>query len=355
MGLRRKDRPIKPLGLFLLLVVLLVGLTARRDVTRVSAAVPGPIEKDKIGIYSPPNKTWYLKYANDDGWSNIQTVRFGSVDTSWKPMVGDWNSNDEQNIGLYRPDQKTWYINITNGDGWGFVNSVRFGSSDTSWIPVVGDWQGDDMDRMGLYSPSQKTWYLKDVNNDGWSNVTTVRFGSDDTSWVPVAGDWNGDGTDTIGLYSPPQKTWYLKDANNDGWGNVTTVRFGSTNTSWEPVAGDWNGDGTDTIGMYRPDQKTWYLKDANNDGWGGSPRCDLDPLIPAGCRWLVNGEAGNNGVVLMISSLSLVWFREMPNVLDFFIIHHILDWNCVNGNVGSEALTILLTAGIFPNIHTDK
>jgi hypothetical protein len=223
---------------------------------------------DHIGFYKPGDKSWYLKEANDNGWVNITTIRFGSTDTSWVPVVGDWNSNDQQNIGLYSPAQKTWYINYLNVDGWGAVNTYRFGSTDPSWIPVVGDWSGIDLDRMGMYSRTQKTWYLKDSNNDGWSNVTTVRFGSVDSSWLPVVGDWNGDGTDTIGMYSRTQKTWYLKEANTDGWSNVVTVRFGSTDPTWVPVVGDWDGDGIDTIGMYSRTQKTWYLKEANTDGW---------------------------------------------------------------------------------------
>ena len=224
---------------------------------------------EMIGMFSPAQKSWYLKDANSDGWKNVTTVSFGSVDTSWKPVVGDWNGDGTDTIGLYSPPQKTWYLKDANNDGWGNVTTVRFGSTDTSWVPVVGDWNGNGTDTIGMYRPDQKTWYLKDANTDGWGNVTTVRFGSVDTSWVPVVGDWNGNGTDTIGMYSPPQKTWYLKIANNDGWGNVTTIRFGSTDTSWLPVHGDWDGNYSDTVAMYRPDQKTWYLKDANNDGWG--------------------------------------------------------------------------------------
>ena len=70
------------------------------------------------------------------------------------------------------------------------MQTVRFGSVDTSWVPVMGDWDGDGLDTIGMYRPDQKTWYLKDANNDGWGNVATVRFGSTDTSWAPVSGRW---------------------------------------------------------------------------------------------------------------------------------------------------------------------
>ena len=72
----------------------------------------------------------------------------------------------------------------------GNVQTVRFGSTDSSWIPVVGDWNGDGTDTIGMYSRSQKTWYLKGGNTDGWGDVTTVRFGSIVTSWTPVVGKW---------------------------------------------------------------------------------------------------------------------------------------------------------------------
>jgi len=230
----------------------------------------GPLPwEDSIGMYSRGQKTWYLKDANNDGWGNVATVRFGSTDSSWIPVTGDWDGNNADTIGIYSRGQKTWYLKDANTDGWENVSTVRFGSTDSSWIPVVGDWNGYGMDTIGMYSQSQKTWYLKDTNTDGWSDVSTVRFGSTDSSWIPVVGDWNGNGTDTIGMYSRTQKTWYLKGGNTDGWGDVSTIRFGSTDSSWMPVAGDWDGNGTDTIGMYSRTQKTWYLKGGNTDGWG--------------------------------------------------------------------------------------
>ncbi|MBW2648150.1 MAG: hypothetical protein JRE23_18725, partial [Deltaproteobacteria bacterium] len=76
--------------------------------------------------------------------------------------------------------------------GGACVTTVRFGSTDSSWIPVVGDWNGSGTDTIGMYSRTQKSWYLKSANNDGWPNVTTVRFGSTDSSWFPVVGDWDG-------------------------------------------------------------------------------------------------------------------------------------------------------------------
>jgi len=228
----------------------------------------GCVSGDLIGMYSRSQKTWYLKDANNDGWGNVSTVRFGSTDSSWIPVEGDWNGNGTATIGMYSRTQKTWYLKGSNTDGWGDVTTVRFGSTDSSWIPVVGDWDGDNTDTIGMYSRTQKTWYLKDSNTDGWGDVTTIRFGSTDASWVPVVGNWNGCTGDKIGMYSPAQKSWYLKSANSDGWINLVTVGFGSTDTSWVPVAGDWNGFGIHEIGFYSPAQKTWYLKNVNTDGW---------------------------------------------------------------------------------------
>ena len=195
---------------------------------------------DLIGMYSRGQKTWYLKDANNDGWDNVSTVRFGSTDSSWSPVEGDWNGNGTDTIGMYNRTQKTWYLKGSNTDGWGDVTTVRFGSTDTSWIPVVGNWDGFGDDTIGMYSRTQKTWYLKTCNTDGWTGLTTVRFGSADASWLPVVGDWNGWGDDTIGMYSRTQKTWYTKNVNDDGWDNVLTIRFGSTDTSWSAEAGDW-------------------------------------------------------------------------------------------------------------------
>ena len=243
------------------------------------------------GLFSPPQRTWYLNKTHIDGWGNLQTVRFGSSDTSWIPVVGDWNGTGWDHVGIYSPPQRTWYLKDANDDGWSNVQTVRFGADDTSWVPVVGDWNGDGFDTIGMYSPPQRTWYLKDANDDGWGNVQTVRFGSADTSWVPVVGDWDGDGVDTIGLYSPDQKSWYLKEANNDGWGNLQTVRFGSDDTSWIPVVGDWWGSINDEIGLYSPLQRTWYLKyNIHADGWNNITTVRFgasDPsFVPVTGKW---------------------------------------------------------------------
>ena len=91
---------------------------------------------------------------------------------------------------MYSPSQKTWYLKYANNDGWGNLSTVRFGSANTSWVPVAGDWNGWGDDTIGMYSPSQKTWYLKGANDEGWANVLTIRFGSTSTSWSAEVGDW---------------------------------------------------------------------------------------------------------------------------------------------------------------------
>ena len=228
----------------------------------------GCVSGDLMGTYSRTQKTWYLKDANNDGWSNVSTVRFGSTDSSWIPVEGDWNGDGTDTIGMYSRTQKTWYLKGSNTDGWADVTTVRFGSTDTSWVPVVGDWNGNGTDTIGIFEPATKSWYLKGSNTDGWGDVTTYRFGSTNTDWVPVVGDWFKFGRDYMGMYEPAAKSWYLKYAFSDGWGSVATVRFGSTDTSWVPVVGDWNGWDYDRIGMYEQAAKTWYLKTANLNGW---------------------------------------------------------------------------------------
>ena len=205
-----------------------------------SAKNTGCVTGDLIGMYSRSQKTWYMKDTNNDGWGDVSTVRFGSTDSSWNPVEGDWNGSGTDTIGMYSRTQKTWYLKGSNTDGWGDVTTVRFGSTDSSWVPVVGDWWSLGHEYIGMYSQTQKTWYLKFINNDGWGSLITVRFGSADTSWSPVVGDWNGWGDDTIGMYSRTEKTWYTKNIINDGWDNVVTIRFGSTDTSWSPEVGDW-------------------------------------------------------------------------------------------------------------------
>ena len=129
----------------------------------------------------------------EDSWINTMSDKIDKSGITEVPVIdSEPGSAIDDAIGMFSPSQRTWYLKWSNTDGWTGLSTVRFGSADTSLVPVVGDWDYNGSDTIGLYSPSQKTWYLKNANDDGWSNVTTVRFGSTDTSWVPVVGDWPG-------------------------------------------------------------------------------------------------------------------------------------------------------------------
>ena len=226
------------------------------------------IKADKIGFYRPDQQVWHLKDEITDGWENSRSLRFGAINASWMPVVGDWNGSGKDTIAMYSPNRLSFYLKDENTDGWENIQTIRFGVDDANWIPVTGDWFGHGVDTIGLYSQQERTWYLKESNTDGWEDIQVVRFGANDPTWVPVAGDWNGDGQDTIGMYSPGQRAWYLKLENTDGWENFQVIQFGAVDSNLIPAVGDWDGDGIDTIGLYKPGQRTWYLKEQNTDGW---------------------------------------------------------------------------------------
>ncbi|MFZ2631538.1 MAG: hypothetical protein WA081_04675 [Desulfosalsimonadaceae bacterium] len=237
------------------------------------------IPSSGIALFNPDASSFYLK--NDLAGGTADTnFRFGPKNSSWVPVVGDWNGNGQATVGFYDSTQSRFYLKNSNAGGNSDV-VFGFGPKLKNWIPISGDWDGDGQCSIGLYDPTSSTFYLKNALSGGNADHA-FRFGPSNQGWQPIAGDWNGDGKDSIGLYSSQTGQIYLKNALSGGNADYS-LRFGPKASNWKAVCGDWDGDGDDGIGLFNPSLSSFFLK---NNFTGGPADITFD-FSPDGSGWL--------------------------------------------------------------------
>jgi len=200
---------------------------------------------EKIGVYHPSTRVFYLDYNGNGAWNGASIDRqytFGVAGDS--PITGDWNGDGTTGIGVYRPSTRTFYLDYNGNGVWNGASVDRqytFGVAGDS--PITGDWNGDGMTGIGVYHPSTRTFYLDYNGNGVWNGASVDRqytFGVAGDS--PITGDWNGDGTTGIGVYRPSTRVFYLDYTGNGVWNGPSVDRqytFGGTGDI--PITGLWS------------------------------------------------------------------------------------------------------------------
>lgn len=227
------------------------------------------------GFILPPDKGWSaffveLTYASGGTLKPDQiyttdirvtpdTLPFAGTECT--PATKRWSR-----LGLYYPDFGRFDIRKANIAGRPDI-SFSFGSPDSGWRPVVGDWNNNGFDTVGLYQPDAAAFHLRNFNEEGDDGDINFPYGPPGMGWLPVAGDWNGDGVDTIGLYNPETAVFLLRNSNTEGYAEIA-VAYGAPGAGWLPVVGDWDGDGVDSVGLYRPSTSTFLLRNSNTSGY---------------------------------------------------------------------------------------
>lgn len=240
-------------------------------------------DTDTVGVYNAG--TWAL-WNLSSGYLDL--VGFGWSGT--KPVVGDWDGDDEIEVGIYDPVNYRFLLRLDSGS----YQTIPLGWAGVT--PVIGDWNGNGIDEPGVYD-NAGTWALWNRNTN---SADIVGFGWANTK--PVVGDWNNDGATEVGIYNTNGNNFLLKTGSTYqtiglGWAGVT------------PVIGDWNGDGTDEPGVYN-NAGTWALWNRITNsaytvgfGWSGT--------TPVVGHWTgVEGktgvgifEASNNRFLLRVDS----------------------------------------------------
>jgi len=239
---------------------------------------------DTVGVYDNAG-TWAL-WNLSSGYLDI--VGYGWSGT--KPVVGDWDGDDEIEVGIYDPVNYRFLLRLDSGS----YQTIPLGWAGVT--PVIGDWDGNGNDEPGVYD-NAGTWALWNRNTN---SADIVGFGWSNTK--PVVGDWDNDDATEVGIYNTAGNNFLLKTGSSYqtiglGWAGVT------------PVIGDWNGDGTDEPGVYN-NAGTWALWNRNTNsadivgfGWSGT--------TPVVGHWTgVDGKTGvgifeatNNRFLLRVDS----------------------------------------------------
>jgi hypothetical protein len=258
-----------------------------------TASIRRAAEKDTVGLYDPSSGRWYLPGANASTAAVSQfTLGAASLDSSRKPLAGDWAGNGTATVGLYGPSDTSFHLYNANAAGAGSAGAFDFSSLSvpSTWIPLAGDWTGKGVDTIGLYDPQHAHFYLKNSNTAAGTDVISFGFESlgIPSTWIPLAGDWTGRGVDTIGLYDPQNAHFYLKNSNTSAGTDVISFGFEGLGvpSTWAPLAGDWTGKGMDTIGLYDPQHAHFYLNNVNSAAVSNVISFDLGTL-GASAAWL--------------------------------------------------------------------
>jgi len=150
----------------------------------------------------------------------------------YKPVVGDWNSDEITELGVYNKQNGAWYLDY-NGDRQRNSGSETVGYNFGVGTPVIGDWNGDGKSKIGVFKDG--IWYLDYIGNG--TVINTYNFGT--TGSTPITGDWNGDGKSKIGWYK--DGTWQLDYNGNGAWDAGTDKEYSFGATGWIPVVGKWS------------------------------------------------------------------------------------------------------------------
>lgn len=221
-----------------------------------------------VGVYDPTTGRWLQHSAKCPPDRNLDFELSAPKDSSFLPIVGDWDGDGIDSVGLYDPNKGSFYFRNANTTGPADMPfNFQIANSDTL-IPIAGDWDQDGIDSAGLFDPSSSTFHLKNKNDTGSADLSFV-FGNRELGARPLAGDWDGDGRDSVGLYVPSNGTFFLTNQNAASTAEHQFI-FGSpcgVVQCFTPIAGDWNGDGTDTVGVYGPSTGTFYLRNQQAPG----------------------------------------------------------------------------------------
>ncbi|MFY9975257.1 MAG: hypothetical protein WAK53_13435 [Chromatiaceae bacterium] len=152
--------------------------------------------------------------------SETTLTAVGSSDTFIAKYAGSADAVADK-VGIWRPSDRTFYLEANGNGAWDGTSggdlATPFGVSTD--IPVRGDWSGNGVDTVGVRRGSDRTFYLDANGNGAWDgpvggDLMIGPFGI--ATDIPVMGDWNGAGVDTVGVWRASDRRFYL-DANGNG------------------------------------------------------------------------------------------------------------------------------------------
>jgi DNA-binding beta-propeller fold protein YncE len=219
------------------------------------------VRADRIGVYRPSSKTFFLRNTNSAGAPDF------SFALSWAaagdiPVIGDWNGDGVDTVGFYRPSTRQFLLNNLNASTTAPLHTITFGL--TGDIPLIGDWDGDGIDGIGVFRPSNATFYLRNIASPGNPDLI-VKFGAGTDK--PIVGDWDADGRDSVGVWRPSNGTFYLNNGlQTTGTAPIDRSFVYGLSTDF-PITGDWTEQGLTSVGVWRPNNRNFLLRNTLTAG----------------------------------------------------------------------------------------
>jgi len=183
-------------------VVETVGSSAGAEVIGFGWSGAEPIVGDwdvdgskEVGVYNRAGNNFLIRYPDSSyeviglGWSGVT------------PVVGDFDGDGNEDVGVY-DNKGTWAFDISTcvrivGFGCFLVpqgNNFRvIGLGWPGVIPIVGNWDSNPNDEVGVYDPQTSAFALEGQN--------PFVFGKPGSQ--PIIGDVDSDGITEIGVCNP--------------------------------------------------------------------------------------------------------------------------------------------------------
>ncbi len=130
----------------------------------------------------------------------LTTARWSWVTPDEIPVIGDWDADGGDDVGFWRPSTKRFYLDFTGDDRWNGTGGGDTLTRPWNWvttdeIPVIGDWDSDGDDDVGFWRPSTKKFYLDFTGDGRWNgkgggDVVTARWSWVTPDEIPVTGRW---------------------------------------------------------------------------------------------------------------------------------------------------------------------
>jgi hypothetical protein len=218
----------------------------------------GPSQFDGVGMYDVATATFYLKSNLTDGPADL-SFRFGSVDSTARPIAGDWDGSGSTGVGVYYGSTGTVLLRLGSlrADAHAHALSTRnvtylFGPPGNDWYPVAADWTGNGMASIGLFDRASSVFSLRLANTAGPADIT-FRYGAPGDGAFPVAGRWAGSGSTAasagVGIFS--SSSFQLKFNLTEGGADLGYA-MANPGTEYDAVAGapsPW----LPVVGRWRP------------------------------------------------------------------------------------------------------
>lgn len=261
--------------------------------------------KDEIGVYRPDEGGQSYFYLITRDWDSLsgnagaadKNITFGTYPQDI-PIAGDWDGDSDDDIGGFDPNDNMFYlytinINVTPPTATPYGTPFQFGESGD--YPIVGDWDSDGDDDVGVFRVGSSTneFYFDIGLTGGQAEYSLSDYGLSgygNAGDIPIIGDWDSDGDDNIGVYRPSTEEFFTNNnvpnisANpvpdikaNGSDGPITIEKSNTLSVNVSLIAGSGMGIDCDWwVVVATP--FGWYYFDVGTMNWiyAGSSYTDL-------------------------------------------------------------------------------